>query len=75
MVEVGLSHVGSATINANPRYREQNGRTHGANDDYYRVKWGGPKEGGETFTTPFNAGGHVGDWRLDPRRLRQQAWK
>jgi hypothetical protein len=70
----GIGHVGSATIYANELYRQANGKTHGLNDDYYKRKWGGHKEGGETFTTPFNAGGHLGDWRLEPERLKEQAW-
>jgi hypothetical protein len=76
-VEVGFTgtHVGSATIMADPSLRAQNGSTHASNDAYYARKWGGSKQGGETFTTPFDKGGHVGDWRLDPERLRAQAWK
>lgn len=75
-IEVGFTgtHVGSATIMADPVLRQYNGRTHAANDRYYAEKWGGPKQGGETFTTPFNRGGHIGDWRLDIQRLRDQAW-
>jgi len=75
-IEVGFSgtHVGSATIHSDPSLRAQNGRTHSANDIYYARKWGGPKQGGERFSTPFNRGGHVGDWRLEPERLRSQAW-
>jgi GT2 family glycosyltransferase len=75
-VEAGFSgsHVGSATIYADPVLRQYNGRTHAANDVYYAEKWGGPKQGGETFDTPFNRGGHLGDWRLDIQRLRDQAW-
>jgi GT2 family glycosyltransferase len=76
-VELGFTgtHVGSATIYADPSLRAQNGPTHMANDLYYAKKWGGHKEGGETFSTPFNRGGHVGEWRLDPERLRTQAWR
>jgi GT2 family glycosyltransferase len=76
-VEVGFTgaHVGSATIHSDPSLRRQNGPTHSANDLYYAQKWGGPKQGGETFSTPFNRGGHVGDWRLDPERLATQSWK
>ena len=59
---------------SDPVLRMVNGSTHGANDIYYAQKWGGQKQGGETFTTPFNRGGHVGDWRLDIERLRNQAW-
>jgi glycosyltransferase involved in cell wall biosynthesis len=76
-VETGFTgtHVGSATIHSDPSLRAQNGTTHMANDAYYTRKWGGQKQGGETFTTPFNKGGHIGDWRLDPERLRAQTWK
>lgn len=76
-IEVGFTgtHVGSATIHSDPSLRRQNGRTHMANDVYYSRKWGGPKQGGERFSTPFNRGGHVGEWRLEPQRLQSQAWK
>ncbi len=75
-VEVGWTgkHVGSATIHSDPILRAVNGVTHGRNDVYYAQKWGGPKEGGEEFDTPFDRGGHVGDWRLDLERLRANAW-
>lgn len=68
------THAGSSTIYSDPVLRASNGRTHGMNDAYYAAKWGGPKQGGESFPTPFNRGGHVGDWRLDIERLRTQAW-
>lgn len=76
-IETGFTgtHVGSATIMANPYLRMQNGGTHAANDRYYAEKWGGAKAGGETFTSPYNRGGSVADWTLDIRRLREQAWK
>lgn len=68
------SHVGSATISTDAVYWSQNSRTHAANDEYYAAKWGGHKEGGETFDTPFDLGGDLRDWRLDPERLRTQGW-
>lgn len=76
VIEVGFSgtHVGSAVIYADPVLRNLNGRTHPANDRYYERKWGGYKQGGECFETPFGRGGHVGDWRLEPERLREQSW-
>lgn len=76
-VDTGFTgtHVGSATIMANPYLRVLNGRTHTANDAYYAAKWGGWKQGGETFSTPFNRGGHVGDWRGEIERLRDQGWR
>ena len=75
-IDVGWSgtHVGSATIMANPALRAWNGQSHMANDAYYARKWGGPKQGGETFDTPFNRGGHLGDWRFDFERYRNQTW-
>lgn len=75
-VECGFTgtHVGSATIMSDPALRAWNGFSHGKNDEYYSRKWGGPKQGGETFTTPFSRGGHVGEWHLDINRLRDQIW-
>lgn len=69
------THVGSATIRSDASFWRQNGPTHQANDAYYARKWGGPKLGGEVFSTPFDRGGHVGDWRLEPERLAAQSWK
>lgn len=69
------THVGSATIRSDKGLWKQNGATHAANDAYYARKWGGPKQGGETYSTPFDRGGHVGDWRLEPERLATQSWK
>lgn len=76
-VNVGFTgtHVGSATIRSDASLHRQNGPTHSANDAYYARKWGGPKQGGETFSTPFNRGGHIGDWRLESGRLVTQSWK
>jgi GT2 family glycosyltransferase len=76
-VEVGFSgtHVGSATIHSDPVLRMLNGPTHMANDRYYAEKWGGQKLDGEEFETPFGKGGHLGDWRLDINRLREQTWR
>lgn len=68
-------HVGSATIGFDAALRYQNGRTHPDNDRYYAAKWGGIKQGGETFDTPFDRGGSVADWTLDIERLRANAWK
>ena len=74
-VEVGFSgtHVGSATIMADPALRAWNGISHGANDAYYAKKWGGPKQGGETFDTPFNRG-NLREWQFDFERYRNQTW-
>lgn len=75
-IEVGFSgtHVGSATIYSDPLLRQWNGASHAANDAYYASKWGGHKQGGETLPTPFNRGGHVGDWRFDLERIRANTW-
>ena len=68
------SHVGSAAIRSDERYARANARSHASNRAYYLAKWGGPPRGGETFTTPFDAGGSVAAWTLDIRRLRDNAW-
>lgn len=75
-VDTGFTgrHVGSASIYADTGLRYANSLSHPKNDAYYRQKWGGEKLGGETFSTPFNKGGHVGDWTLDVNRLRDQIW-
>jgi GT2 family glycosyltransferase len=72
-IEGGTTHVSSASIRE-PRYSLGNARTYPANRAYHVAKWGGEVRGGERFTTPFDQGGDVGDWRLDLRRLRDQAW-
>lgn len=67
-------HVGSVCFAGDDRYAHQNARSYPAERDYYRRKWGGDLRGGEAFTTPFAAGGHVGDWRLDVARFATVAW-
>lgn len=76
IVERGFTgtHVGSATIHSDPHFRYWNGRSHASNDIYYMQKWGGPKQGGETFGSPFNHGNGVGEWSPDIARLRQFSW-
>ena len=75
-VEVGWTgtHVGSATIMADPAVRSANALSHSTNDAYYARKWGGPKEGGETFDTPFNRNAGLGDWQFDFERYRSMTW-
>jgi GT2 family glycosyltransferase len=68
------SHAGSAAYRSDPRYADANARTYPANRAYYEAKWGGALRGGERFTTPFDAGGSVADWRLDRARLASQSW-
>jgi GT2 family glycosyltransferase len=65
---------GSVSWRSDPAYATANARTYPANLAYYEAKWGGPLRGGERFATPFNAGGLVAEWTLDPARLREQAW-
>jgi GT2 family glycosyltransferase len=75
-IEVGFTgtHVGSASIQHDPGLRHANASSHPANDRYYAAKWGGGKQGGETYNTPFNRGGSLREWDLDIIRLRQQIW-
>jgi GT2 family glycosyltransferase len=67
-------HVGSVCYQGDPRYAPQNARSYPVERAYYRSKWGGDLRGGEVHVSPFNQGGHVGDWRLDLSVLRQTAW-
>ncbi len=67
------THVGSASLQES-RYQRGNARSYPSNRAYHRRKWGGELRGGEVFTSPFGQGGDVGDWRLDLRRLRDNAW-
>jgi len=70
----GLSHKVSSTLEANPGYSRQNGRTFPLNAHYYRMKWGGfPRQ--ERFATPFNRGGNVSDWEVTEDRIRELAWE
>lgn len=73
-LEGATSHVGSVSHQGDPRYAHQNARSYPRERAYYRAKWGGDLRGGESYRTPFNAGGHVGDWRLDVSALRATAW-
>lgn len=68
------SHVGSIAIRSEARYAEANAKTYPRNLEYHVAKWGGPLRGGERYETPFDRGGSLGDWRVDLRRLRDQAW-
>lgn len=66
-------HIRSVTLQES-RYAQGNARSYPANRAYYAAKWGGDLRGGERFQTPFDQGGSVADWTLDPTRLRDLAW-
>lgn len=67
------THVGSVSYRHGPHARD-NARSYPENRAYYEAKWGGPLRGGERFTTPFDRGGDIRDWRLEVSRLRRLAW-
>lgn len=67
-------HDSSATYRSDPTFGRRNSETHPENIRYYQDKWGGPPRGSERFTTPFNLGGDIRDWRLDRARLVRQSW-
>lgn len=69
------SHEGSIAIRSDPAYGQANARSYPANRRYFIEKWGGELRGFEAHTTPFDRGGHLGDWRLDRSRLAGQAWR
>lgn len=67
-------HLEGGSVSLQDGHQADNARSFPANHDYYHAKWGGPIRGGETYTTPFNRGGSIRDWALDPARLRENAW-
>ena len=76
VIDGTTSHVGSVCYadGGNPN-RRHNERTYPANRAYHVAKWGGDIRGGETYSTPFNRGGSIRDWTLDPKRLRDHQWR
>lgn len=64
-------HEGSATIKSDPAWQRLVKAQQELNWNYYSAKHGCPKfsSGQETFTTPFNQGGPINEWRLSPERL------
>lgn len=67
--------TGSCTIHSDPKFLENNHRTHGIGFSYYEAKWGGIN-GQEKFTSPFN-NPHlpVDYWKFDPHLRARQQWK
>jgi GT2 family glycosyltransferase len=52
--DVGVTHLGSQTINRVPELETQNRETFRRNNEYYARKWGSLTIGQETYATPFN---------------------
>jgi hypothetical protein len=69
----GLSHQVSSTMRSSRELMERNAYTFPRNYQYFLEKWGGPVAR-EEFATPFNNGGDVRHWVLDPTRLADQSW-
>lgn len=66
--------TGSCTANATPELAAKNCRTHSANFEYYKVKWGGIN-GEEKFSAPYNRDGlPVWAWRFVPGFRASQQW-
>lgn len=74
-IEGSSTHVGSVSWKSDEQGGRNNARTYPENVAYYVRKWGAPPRSGEHFTTPFNAGGSLADWRLDIDRLRTLEWR
>lgn len=70
----GTQHLEGGSVALHDGHVRDNARTFPANHTYYQAKWGGPVRGGEVYRTPFDRGGWLGDWTLDPARLREQTW-
>lgn len=67
-------HLEGGSVALHDGHRDDNARSFPANHAYYNAKWGGSIRGGEVYTSPFNRGGSIRDWTLDPARLRELAW-
>jgi GT2 family glycosyltransferase len=67
------SHVGSATIQE-ARFGAHNRHSFPIEVGYFQEKWGVPVRGQGGFATPFDQGGHLGDWRIDLLHLREEVW-
>lgn len=72
-IDGATSHAGSVTIQE-PRYGADNRRTYPEEVAYFQAKWGVPVRGTGGFATPFDEGGHLGEWRADLPRLRRISW-
>jgi GT2 family glycosyltransferase len=70
----GMTHRVSSTLRDDPLYKEQNSKTFESNKAYYLKKWGGQPYM-EKFTSPFDAGGDIRDYRVDIGRLGAQRWE
>lgn len=72
-IEGTTEHIRSIVLE-DAKYARHNARTYPSNVAYHVAKWGGPPRGGERFTTPFDAGGDIRDWRLSRERLAANDW-
>lgn len=72
-IDGGTSHVGSVAIKEG-RFHAHNQQSYPQEVGYFQAKWGVPVRGAGGFTTPFDAGGHLGDWRADLSRMRATSW-
>lgn len=67
------THVGSVTLQV-PRYGARNRESYPHEVAYFRRKWGVAVRESGGYTTPFDQGGSVADWRLDLKHLRATHW-
>lgn len=73
-IDGATSHVRSVVI-AEARYGADNRHSYPAEVAYYARKWGVPVRAQGGFTTPFDQGGHLGDWRYDLSVVRATHWR
>lgn len=67
------THVGSVAIQET-RYGSHNATSYPAERAYHQAKWGVDVRVPGGYATPFDEGGHLGEWRLDLRMLRAISW-
>lgn len=66
------SSRGSNTVRSDAELNRRNGVTTQNNLEYYTRKWGGTP-GSEKFQTPFNTGGPLTLWVIDPNHRKKNA--
>jgi GT2 family glycosyltransferase len=72
-IEGATSHVGSVAIKE-ARFGAHNRHSYPEEVRYHHTKWGVSVREQGGYSTPFNQGGHLGDFRADLSALRRVSW-
>lgn len=72
-IDGATTHARSVAI-AEARYGARNQHSFPQEVAYHQAKWGVPVRAQGGYDTPFDEGGHLGEWRHDLSRLRRVSW-